>query len=461
MLSFFEMFKVGVGPSSSHTVGPMVAARRFATELERRGLLEATDRVSVKLYGSLAATGRGHGSDRAVLAGLEGAEPETVDPAVLLEIWTRVEEAGGLSLLGKKWVSLAPGHDVRLHHSRTLPAHPNGISFQARGGGVELFTEVYYSVGGGFVVKADELDAVVDRLPHAPFPFRSARELLALCEEQGRSIASVVLANEMSGLDSPTARQDVLDRVMHLWHTMEHCVEVGLETEGVLPGGLKVPRRAPALAEKLESDETPDALSGLDWLTCYAMAVNEENAAGGRVVTAPTNGAAGVIPAVLYYLVHRDSSHLDQQAVERSIVRFLLTAAAIGMVIKQQASISGAEVGCQGEVGSACAMAAAGLVAYRGGTPHQVENAAEIAMEHCLGLTCDPIAGLVQIPCIERNGVAACHAVSAARTALNGDGRHLVTFDEVVETMRQTGLDMQSKYRETSRGGLAVNTALC
>lgn len=462
MLSVFEMFKVGVGPSSSHTVGPMVAARRFALELEQRGLLEATERVQVRLFGSLGATGHGHGSDRAVLAGLEGAQADTVDTGALQTIWERVTEAGRLQLLGRHPVTCHPTQDVRLLRGRALPAHPNALGFQALRGHEVLFEETYYSIGGGFVVREDEMGRTTDALPAAPHSFRTMAELLAACAGTGKSIARMALENEMSAFaGSADPEAEVMARLDAVWAVMEGCVERGLATEGVLPGGLKVPRRAAALAERLENETDPDALSGMDWLSCYAMAVNEENAAGGRVVTAPTNGAAGVIPAVLYYLVHRDSHHLADAALHRSVVRFLLTAGAIGMVIKNGASLSGAEVGCQGEVGSACAMAAAGLVAFRGGSPRQVENAAEIAMEHQLGLTCDPIGGLVQIPCIERNGVAACHAASAARTALHGDGTHLVSFDEVVATMRQTGLDMRSKYRETSRGGLAVNTALC
>jgi L-serine dehydratase len=453
MTSVFEIFKIGIGPSSSHTVGPMRAARLFALGLERRGLLDATARVQVHLYGSLALTGRGHGTDRAILLGLEGDEPETV---ALDSIDARVATmaAGGtLRLLGRAAAARAAA-DVRFHERESLPHHPNGMRFVALDpSGSRLAEETFYSVGGGFVVDASGRDLGpskgADDVPH---PFGSADELLRAADARGLSIAEVVRANERTWRSDEAIGRDLAV----VASTMRASIVRGLRTEGVLPGGLDVRRRAPDLARKIERERADDPLSVLDWVSVFAMAVNEENAAGGRVVTAPTNGAAGIVPAVLEYFVT-----IAGRSSAASIEAYLLTAGAVGILYKENASISGAEVGCQGEVGVACSMAAAGLAAVLGGTAAQVEQAAEIGMEHHLGLTCDPVAGLVQIPCIERNAVGAVKAVTAARLALAGDGTHKVTLDQVIETMRQTGSDMRSRYKETSLGGLAVNVTEC
>lgn len=452
-LSFADLFSIGIGPSSSHTVGPMRAARRVLADLAAEGKLDEVARVRADLYGSLGSTGRGHHSDRAVQLGLLGEEPETVDPGAVEPILRSVRSQRRLALLGRHSIDFDPVEDVILHRRHTLPEHPNGMRFRCYAAGGRLLAErVMFSIGGGFVVDATEADgAPSEPDPDAPHPFGTAAELLAICEEQGLSIAQVVLANETAA----RSREEVRDGVLRVWRVMQECVRNGFGTDGRLPGGLNVLRRAPLLHRQLTVDP-PDALTGMDWITAYALAVNEENAAGGRVVTAPTNGAAGVIPAVLHYY-RNDVPGADDDGV----VRFLLTATAIGVIIKTTASISGAEVGCQGEVGSACAMAAAGMAAVMGGTPRQIENAAEIGMEHNLGLTCDPVGGLVQVPCIERNAIAAVKAVAAARTAMHFDGTHLVSLDTVIRTMRDTGRDMLTKYKETSLGGLAVNVTEC
>lgn len=460
-LSIFDLFTIGIGPSSSHTVGPMRAALRFVESLETHGRLEDVARVEVELFGSLGATGKGHGTDRAVLMGLEGETPEGIDPD---EVGPRVEAIDrerSLSLLGRRAIPFDPGRDLRFDPETVLPLHPNALRFTAYGAaGPEvgaLHQRVYYSVGGGFVVdpetaRADEL--VRDQTP-LPHPYRSAADLLAAGAADGKKIWQLQLDNELAWREEEEVREGVLE----IWRAMESCVERGCRQEGLLPGGLRVPRRASALHRELRAREEPshdDPLAQLDWVNLFAMAVNEENAAGGRVVTAPTNGAAGVVPAVLHYY-HRFVPNADEDGV----VRFLLTAAAVGILYKQNASISGAEVGCQGEVGVACSMAAAGLAEVLGGTNAQIENAAEIGMEHNLGLTCDPVGGLVQIPCIERNAMGAVKAINAARIALRGDGSHKVHLDDVIKTMRETGADMQSKYKETSRGGLALNVIEC
>ncbi|MDQ1130876.1 L-serine ammonia-lyase [Microbacterium sp. SORGH_AS_0888] len=456
VVSAFELFSVGVGPSSSHTVGPMRAARTFVCQLGDAGLDAHVARLRVELLGSLGATGRGHASDRAVLMGLAGERPESCDLELMRDIDERIRREGVLRLLGRSPVPFDVDADVVLDGRRSLPFHPNALvltAWDARG--AVLSERTFYSVGGGFVVADGDAGA-----PGAPagdvgatHPFRTADDLLARCEESGLSIAEIALENERARREAPDVRRGLLE----IWDVMSGCIDRGIRTEGVLPGRLRVPRRAPDLARQLRAEvDSPDPLRGTDWLTLFAMAVNEENAAGGRVVTAPTNGAAGVIPAVLAYY-----RRFVPGADEDGIVTFLLTAAAIGSIYKETASISGAEVGCQGEVGSACSMAAAGFAAVLGGTPRQVENAAEIGMEHHLGMTCDPVGGLVQIPCIERNGVAAVKAVTAARTALRGDGTHIVSLDNVIRTMRQTGADMKAKYKETSRGGLAVNVVEC
>ena len=461
-VSVFDLFKIGIGPSSSHTVGPMRAARLFARHLQQAGLLAATARVRAQLYGSLGLTGKGHGSDKAVLLGLEGQEPDTVDVDAVPGMLAAIRSQGRLNLAGQHAVRFAEKDDLRFHRRETLPFHANGMRFEAfDAAGAPLAGKVYYSVGGGFVV-SDEVAADGARqkviAPDAtvlPLPFRSGAELLARCAEQGCGIAGVMRANERHWRSDADIDAG-LDRI---WAVMQACVQRGLATDGVLPGGFQVRRRAAKLHRDLTAhpeQALTDPLQVLDWVNLYALAVNEENAAGGRVVTAPTNGAAGIVPAVLHYF-----TRFVPGATAAGVRDFLLTAAAIGILYKENASISGAEVGCQGEVGVACSMAAGALCAVLGGTPAQVENAAEIGMEHHLGLTCDPVGGLVQIPCIERNAIASVKAINAARMALRGDGTHHVSLDQVIKTMRETGADMLTKYKETARGGLAVNIVEC
>ncbi|SDZ38382.1 L-serine dehydratase [Micromonospora pattaloongensis] len=455
MISVFDLFSVGIGPSSSHTVGPMRAARTFALGLKADGLLAHTTRVRAELFGSLGATGHGHGSDRAVLLGLAGELPESVDTDSIDGRIEAVRRTSRLGLLDAHAIAFDPDRDLLLHRRRSLPYHPNGMIFTAYDEAGEVVrARTYYSVGGGFVV--DERAAGADRITPdttpVPHPFRTGGELLAHARQRG-SVSAVMLANERAWRTEAEIRAGLLE----LWRVMQECVERGCSRDGVLPGGLRVRRRAAELRRKLESEHFgTDPLRVMDWVTLFALAVNEENAAGGRVVTAPTNGAAGIIPAVLHYY-----TRFVPTATEDGVLRFLLAAGAIGVLFKENASISGAEVGCQGEVGSACSMAAAGLAEVLGGTPEQVENAAEIAMEHNLGLTCDPVGGLVQIPCIERNAVASIKAITAARMALRGDGVHTVSLDKVIKTMRETGADMKVKYKETARGGLAVNVIEC
>ena len=454
-ISVFDLFKIGIGPSSSHTGGPMAAAHRFARGLDRDGLLEKTASVQVVLYGSLGLTGKGHGSDKAVILGLEGDKPELVDVDTVDERLASIRERGALRLFGDHDIPFVVNEHLHFERKKSLPGHPNGMRFTALGEtGAELRTKVYYSVGGGFIL--DENATGADRIKPddtvLPHPFDTAAELLDRCRETGLSISALMLENETAfGRTPAEIRADLLD----LWQVMRDCVTRGCTREGLLPGGLKVRRRAPQLHRQLSTEKPADPLHAMDWVTLFALAVNEENAAGGRIVTAPPNGAAGIIPAVLLYC----DRFLPSDA--EGVVRFLLTAGAIGVLFKQNASISGAEVGCQGEVGSACSMAAAGLTEVLGGTPEQVENAAEIGIEHNLGLTCDPVGGLVQVPCIERNAVGAIKAISAARISLRGDGRHFVTLDKAIKTMRDTGRDMLDKYKETSRGGLAVNVIEC
>ncbi|MFI7604918.1 L-serine ammonia-lyase [Micromonospora sp. NPDC049366] len=456
MISVFDLFSVGIGPSSSHTVGPMRAARTFVTGLKADGLLVTTARVQAELFGSLGATGHGHGSDRAVLLGLVGEAPETVDTDTVADRVARIRAERRIGLLDAHEIDFDPDRDLVLHRRRSLPYHPNGMTFVAYDEtGAELRSRTYYSVGGGFVV--DEAAAGADRITPdttvVRHPFLTGAQLLEITTSTGLSISEVMLANELSWRSEAEVRTGLLE----IWRVMRECVERGCERDGVLPGGLKVRRRAAELRRSLEADAgSTDPLRAMDWVTLFALAVNEENAAGGRVVTAPTNGAAGIIPAVLHYY-----TRFVPDASEEGVVRFLLAAGAIGVLFKENASISGAEVGCQGEVGSACSMAAAGLAEALGGTPEQVENAAEIGMEHNLGLTCDPVGGLVQIPCIERNAVASIKAITAARLALRGDGVHAVSLDKVIKTMRETGADMKVKYKETARGGLAVNVIEC
>ncbi|MCW2945439.1 MAG: L-serine ammonia-lyase [Actinoallomurus sp.] len=452
-ISVFDLFSIGIGPSSSHTVGPMRAARMFVKGLAEENLLADTARMCVELYGSLGATGHGHGSDKAVLLGLEGERPEEIDTEGVPDRVSAIRTGRRLTLLGGREITFAEDEDLVMHRRKVLPAHPNGMRFSAQDGDGRVLRErVYYSVGGGFVLD-DSADAIVADTTDVAYPFRTAAELLEHCRTNELGIAEVVLRNESSWRSGDEIRA----RLLTIWQVMQECVERGCRRDGVLPGGLKVPRRAKALHQKLlVEDSAGDPLHALDWVSLFALAVNEENASGGRVVTAPTNGAAGIIPAVLHYYA-RFVPGADQEGV----LTFLLTAGAIGVILKETGSISGAEVGCQGEVGSACAMAAAGLVAVLGGRPEQVENAAEIGLEHHLGLTCDPVGGLVQIPCIERNAMAATKAINAARMALRGDGTHVVTLDKVIKTMRETGADMKTKYKETARGGLALNVIEC
>lgn len=454
-ISAFDLFKIGIGPSSSHTVGPMRAALEFAQELKRNDQLSTTCRVLAELYGSLGATGIGHGSPKAVVLGLEGESPESVDIKKAAVRMTALGEEPQLSLLGEHTIAFNRDNDLILHRRESLPYHPNGMLFTAFAeDGTELLKKAFYSVGGGFVVDENAASGdnpVIEDSTKLPYPFKTGAELLALCKAHNLSISEIMWQNEQAWRPEAETREGLLD----IWQVMQECVGNGTHSEGTLPGGLKVPRRAPELHQQLMArpeSALSDPLSVLDWVSLYALAVNEENAAGGRVVTAPTNGAAGIIPAVLHYY-----ERFVPNANTEGVLKFLLTAAAIGILYKENASISGAEVGCQGEVGSACSMAAGALAEVMGGTPQQVENAAEIAMEHNLGLTCDPVGGLVQVPCIERNAMASIKAISAARMALRGDGTHFVSLDKVIKTMRDTGRDMRDKYKETSRGGLAIN----
>ncbi|MEU0881021.1 L-serine ammonia-lyase [Lentzea sp. NPDC005914] len=452
-ISVFDLFSVGIGPSSSHTVGPMRAAAMFVEKLGAR--VSEVDRVHVELFGSLGATGHGHGSPKAVFLGLEGNLPEEVDPTIAAARVEEIVTGRRLKLGGAHEIDFVHDRDLVMHRRKSLPLHPNGMSFEAYKGDESVEHAVYYSIGGGFVVdeNASGTDRIKPDTTPLPHPFLTGDQLLARCRETGMSISEIMMANELSWRTEDEIRQGLL----HIWHVMQECVERGCTEHGVLPGGLKVRRRAAEMRKRLEGEHfVTDPLRVMDWVTLFALAVNEENAAGGRVVTAPTNGAAGIVPAVLHYY-----TRFVPGANDDGVVRFLLTAAAIGVLFKENASISGAEVGCQGEVGSACSMAAGGLAEVLGGTPEQVENAAEIAMEHNLGLTCDPIGGLVQIPCIERNAVASIKAITAVRMALRGDGSHFVSLDKVIKTMRDTGKDMSVKYKETARGGLAVNVIEC
>lgn len=457
-ISVFDLFKIGIGPSSSHTVGPMRAAAQFSAVLVEHGLLEDCARVQVRLYGSLSATGIGHATDRAVIMGLMGEWPDQIDPASIAPRIEALQADKQLLLAGRSPVHFDWAQDMLLLEEN-LPYHPNAMRISAfAADGSLLYGNTYYSVGGGFVV--DEAQASNGQLDQdqtpLPYDFNSAEELLQLCKLHGLRVAELMMANEKAW----RSEEDIRTGLMKLWQAMRDCVENGLKQEGTLPGGLFVQRRAAKLYRSLQQMSRPNVigstLSGMEWINLFALAVNEENAAGGRMVTAPTNGAAGIIPAVLHYYVR-----FSPAVSEDHVVDYLLAAAAIGILCKKNASISGAEVGCQGEVGSACAMAAAGLAEILGGTPEQVENAAEIGLEHNLGLTCDPVGGLVQVPCIERNAIAAVKAINAAQMALRGDGQHFISLDRVIRTMRDTGADMHDKYKETSRGGLAVSAVEC
>jgi L-serine dehydratase len=457
-ISVFDLFTIGIGPSSSHSIGPMRAARKFVERLRAEGLLDRCMEVTVRLYGSLALTGKGHGTDKAVLLGLEGATPEGIDPDEVEPRVTAVRASGRLTLFGGPTIAFDEAANLLFLRKESLPQHPNGMRFTARdAAGKTLLETTCFSIGGGFVV--DEADATADQLSQdetlLPYPYRSGDDLLKLAAASGLSVSDMTLANERCWRSEAEIRAGMLER----WHVMQACVERGCRQQGVLPGGLKVRRRAPDLFERLTAADRSsaiDPLLAMDWVNLFALAVSEENAAGGRVVTAPTNGAAGIIPAVLHYY-----DRFTPGASEDGIVRFLLTAGAIGILYKLNASISGAEVGCQGEVGVACSMAAGALTEVLGGTVPQVEMAAEIGMEHNLGLTCDPIGGLVQVPCIERCAMGAVKAINASRMALRSDGQHRVSLDRVIRTMRETGRDMLTKYKETSRGGLAVAVTEC
>ena len=456
-VSVFDLFKVGIGPSSSHTVGPMRAALMFAQGLERDGLLPQVASVRVELYGSLGATGKGHGTDKGVMLGLMGEAPDTIDPDTIDGRLKALRASRTLSLLGRHPIPFVEKDHIAFYRREAMAEHPNGMKFHAFDAQGESLREArYLSVGGGFVVTAGAPNTqVLNAAQQLPHPFRSGKDMLEMASESGKSIARLMMENELTW----RSEEDVTAGLLHIWDVMQACVARGCRTDGELPGPFKVRRRAPELFRSLteRAERTlSDPLSVMDWVNLYAMAVNEENAAGGRVVTAPTNGAAGIIPAVLHYY-----DRFVPGANAQGVVDFLLTAGAIGLLYKLNASISGAEVGCQGEVGVACSMAAGALAAVLGGTPEQVENAAEIGMEHNLGLTCDPVGGLVQIPCIERNAMASVKAVNAARMALRGDGTHYVSLDSVIKTMRETGADMKTKYKETARGGLAVNIVEC
>ena len=457
-ISTFDLFSIGIGPSSSHTVGPMRAAHRFVSGLQSRNYLQRTTCIQAELFGSLALTGKGHGTDKAVFMGLLGEDPETIEAASVNERVLAIRQERSLSILGRHSIGFDPDKHLLFRKRQTLPYHPNGMRFVAYDErGDRLSERTYYSVGGGFVVDEDAAseDKIVVDATELPYPFSSGEELLEICQREGLAIWQIMLENESVW----RTRDEVHNGLLKLAAAMRECVGAGCQNEGILPGGLEVKRRAPGLYRELKErpeESLRDPLAILDWISLFAIAVNEENAAGGRVVTAPTNGAAGILPAVLeYYRRFISGSN------EEGIVRFLLTSAAVGILFKEKASISGAEVGCQGEVGVACSMAAAGLAELMGGKPFQVESAAEIGMEHNLGLTCDPINGLVQIPCIERNAMGAVKAINAARLALRGDGNHKVSLDKVIKTMRETGADMKRKYKETSRGGLAINVIEC
>ncbi|MBC3348317.1 MULTISPECIES: L-serine ammonia-lyase [Pseudomonas] len=456
-ISVFDLFKIGIGPSSSHTVGPMRAAALFVQRLREQGVLEQVTRLEVQLYGSLSATGIGHGSDNAVIMGLMGEWPDAIDPS---QIGPRIEllrETQTLLLDGRLPVPFVWSRDMRLI-DENLPFHPNAMTLVAEGDNAELHRDTYYSVGGGFVVdQAQASSGVVDLdATELPYDFSSAEELLQLCRTHNLRVAELMMANEKVW----RSEEEIRSGLMKLWRAMQDCVEQGLKHEGILPGGLNVRRRAAKLHRSLQELNKPNVigstLSAMEWVNLFALAVNEENAAGGRMVTAPTNGAAGIIPAVLHYFMK-----FSEAVTDANVVDYFLGAAAVGILCKKNASISGAEVGCQGEVGSACAMAAAGLAEILGATPEQLCNAAEIGLEHNLGLTCDPVGGLVQVPCIERNAIAAVKAINAAQMALRGDGQHFISLDRVIRTMRDTGADMHDKYKETSRGGLAVSAVEC
>jgi len=450
--SIFDLFKIGVGPSSSHTVGPMIAGNRFVATLKARDLLIHTTRVRIDLYGSLALTGLGHATDTACILGLMGQTPSAINPDDISPFIAQVKARSELTLAGERSIDFNIDNDLRFNRTEFLTQHANGLQFCAYDqNNNQLFNRRYFSIGGGFVVEESEIGKEDQQSVSLAYPYESARALLAYCQQDDKSIAQIMLANEQH-----LGSNDIDKQILNIWRVMDGCIERGIKTPGVLPGSLKLKRRAYGMHQHLIDNKDNKKVDSIDWLNLFAMATNEENAAGGRVVTAPTNGAAGVIPAVLAWYLKFHSEDDD-----KAIIEFLATAAAIGLLYHRNASISAAEVGCQGEIGVACSMAAAGLAAVMGGTPLQVENAAEIGMEHNLGLTCDPIDGLVQVPCIERNTMGALKAINASKLALQNDGTHHVHLDDVIATMHQTGLDMMSKYKETSLGGLAINVVAC
>ncbi|RJE76459.1 L-serine ammonia-lyase [Pseudoalteromonas citrea] len=458
MISAFDMFSIGIGPSSSHTVGPMRASRLFVSDLQSQGIIEDVTAVKVELYGSLGQTGIGHGSGKAVILGLAGYDPETIDADAVPSILDKIEQEQIIYLDQTKQAAFPKQGAIVFHRRKTLPKHSNAMEIIAFNGEERIHSQVYYSIGGGFIVTDEQFDsekqAALDVRAQnpAPYLFENAAELLTLCKDSGLSVSSLMMANEKT----LRSEVDIKAELFNIWQVMKACIERGMKTEGILPGGLKVRRRAPSLYLKLNVEDSNDPLRAMDWVDLFALAVNEENAAGGRVVTAPTNGAAGILPSVLMYY-HTFIREVDEEIA----TRYLLTAAAIGILYKKNASISGAEVGCQGEVGVACSMAAGALTEIMGGNVVHVENAAEIGMEHNLGLTCDPVGGLVQVPCIERNAMGAVKAINASRLAIRGTGEQKVSLDKVIKTMLDTGNDMKTKYKETARGGLAVNIIEC
>lgn len=457
MISVFDMFSIGIGPSSSHTVGPMRAAKAFCSELKEQGFFEDTDEVKVELFGSLGQTGKGHGTGKAVILGLLGYSPESINSSLVDGLLEQVKKSQQLNLDAKKLIKFPDQNAIIFHRRKSLSQHPNGMTLHAMKNNNVLTSQTYFSIGGGFIIREQDFaDRKVAALIHeaqpVPFDFSSAKQLVDLCKEHGMRISSIMMKNEQ--VFQP--KEQIIEKLWHIWQVMYKSVQTGIQSEGILPGGLKVTRRAPALHNRLQNEKNADPMVAMDWVNLFALAVNEENAGGGTVVTAPTNGAAGIIPAVLCYY-DKFVKPVDQDTVSR----YLLTAAAIGILYKKNASISGAEVGCQGEVGVACSMAAGALTEIVGGSVDAVENAAEIGMEHNLGLTCDPVGGLVQVPCIERNAMGAIKAINASRLALRGTGQHKVSLDKVIKTMWETGNDMKSKYKETARGGLAVNIIEC
>ena len=457
MISVFDMFSIGIGPSSSHTVGPMRAAKAFCEQLQEQSLFTQVTEVKAELFGSLGQTGKGHGTGKAVILGLLGLAPESVDASLVDGYLEEIRRTEKLQLAAQKFITFGSEDAIIFHRRKTLKLHANGMTLHAYHNKELIHSQTYYSIGGGFIIREQDfaqqkVAALLHEEQNVPYNFSSAAQLLSLCKEHGFTISSLMMKNEQ--VFQPKA--EVVRKLWEIWQVMYECVQVGINSEGILPGGLKVTRRAPGLYRRLQSEQTADPMVAMDWVNLFALAVNEENAAGGRVVTAPTNGAAGIIPAVLCYF-NKYVRPVDQEIVSR----YLLCAAAIGILYKKNASISGAEVGCQGEVGVACSMAAGALTEILGGSVDAVENAAEIGMEHNLGLTCDPVGGLVQVPCIERNAMGAIKAINASRLALRGSGQHKVSLDKVIKTMWDTGTDMKSKYKETARGGLAVNIIEC